>query len=1815
MAIISPTIELGTAFTTGGGVTANGAVGLIGSDLSQVTAATGGVYQDGTSKLLHIQAGLISQAYFGQVGRVIDGVTITLDMVGQNQQLLNQLGQYCRANGIGIVVEAQLDLSPSESWNYQIVGNQDIKGPAVLAGLPIVAVEDDDEPEFLRSPTDVAQTAQNIASNVAQYTRYYPDIKVGQWVAGLPSNAAALWSAYNTVAQSQNLPSFSYAVADTAWNAPWRESSAQAMAWLANISTAAKVNGMNVHVLLDGTSTDMTGAAWTAQSEQKASILAQASIGNISDLLVEPWTYGVPSDVAPANAVGTVMSAATNIRAIYPLYQAGLITASSTTLRLGSAQANVRIDGSTPINMLSVIGSPADIASNARLAIVITDQTGQLAATASGSGTVSNQGVNTLVLDGSFSDINAELATIKVIEPVSGPDTLNIEVFGRDGRLANGQVYLVASQNAPGTGSQTMSFAPTTLGTTRSQPWTGAVVTYSGGKIVSETETWNTATLNPTTGASQIVKLDVAHLPLADAAVTIVNGVPINANADAVGANPISTPSTTWNASGFQADTQITQLLALTSTFVFSASTGALETITDTLGPLASATGRAAPSYLASGGVQVIYENTGDNPGWNPAWGAAFASTTLTYGSNHQLLEQVWVGNENNNYLTVDNVYDPSSGHLWEQMQSTQPPIGFTSFGSGFLNITQFNTGDNPNWDYVEWANAPQMTSVQQDYYAIAVSTQPPPPLITAVGQSTSFGNALWYAAPGQAGQIVSGLGGCGNTVAVAVNGTPIGTTSVDPSGLWSLSLASLIASGTYKLSVTQTVIGGTLSSTASGWLLVGSTFTGTAADTSAQFDDFQGLAAAGQLKHIVLTDSNTPTLSLTLAQVGLDRPALGLIAVPYNIGVTGVSANVVQNEIKQPNVTSVAVADTAVNVTANLGNLAILAAAGQLSSVILTDPVMPTLTLSSAQMVSVAPVLAVVANVYTLALSGLPGGQITGIVASVGIQSGGYVKVRLTQASATKNQSCDLVFAANGTLFQEFDGTPDGGYVLTQYDVTGTNPWSSFVQTVSGKNQLISLDYIMHSGQPYSRVVHAYGSNGAQSSETDYFWSGGSQTIYAATGNQLLVQDVSAALAGSFAHNTAVVSVTVIDSAAAVASAIGGLQSLAAVGRLGSIGLTDSGSPMLNLTSAQYGADQGALAKINSPYQLAITGTAVADRPTPPLQIAGTVGGQQTTDRVAISPFSGVTLTDSTAGQTHTVTVTLSGAANGTLSNLGAGRFNAGTGVYTVAGSAAAVTTALDGLIFAPTQHLIPVGQTFTTKFTITDSDTAGVALTDGTTTVTVTAVVIETAGGTSLLQAANQYFLQSGTGPNVSLQYNGAPVTVGEFGAWAPIAAEAITGGYEVAWKNASENQYVVWSTNSSGVYTNTIVPPVTATDPSLENIETSFQFDINGDGTIGLKTTTIETAGGTSLLQAANQYFLQSGTGPNVSLQYNGAPVTVGEFGAQAPIAAEAITGGYEVAWKNASENQYVVWSTNSSGVYTNTIVPPVTATNPSLENIETSFQFDINGDGTIGLKPDHVIETNGTTSLWLVDAGYVLAGTNGTSPILKYLNSPVNAGQFGAVAPIAAAQTATGYEVAWKITGANQYVVWNTDGNGNYTSSWTAVVSGQSFALEDLEPSFGFDLNGDGRLSTQLITTGPTVNLTGLSQAATINLGSDTASASAGLSGPSLTFIGTPNAITLGTGKSIVEYALQASSGIETVTNFALGTDLLNIDLGGAANSTLVAFDTTVGGNHAIVLASSADPSHGIVLLNFSAGLTAANLLVTHTNFTNGHALIS
>ncbi len=333
----------------------------------------------------------------------------------------------------------------------------------------------------------------------------------------------------------------------------------------------------------------------------------------------------------------------------------------------------------------------------------------------------------------------------------------------------------------------------------------------------------------------------------------------------------------------------------------------------------------------------------------------------------------------------------------------------------------------------------------------------------------------------------------------------------------------------------------------------------------------------------------------------------------------------------------------------------------------------------------------------------------------------------------------------------------------------------------------------------------------------------------------------------------------------------------------------------------------------------------------------------------------------------------------------------------------------------------------------------------------------VVEPFGSISLVEIGNDYFLDSNaTGAGPELMYGGAAWTVGTWGSWAPIGAEAISGGYEVAFKLGGTNTYTVWNTDANGNITSDSIGSVAGNSAALESLEPSFHQDLNGDGFIGI---VVESAGSTSLVQVNNNYFLDSnstGTGPE--LMYQGAPVTVNGFGTNyVPLGVERTSTGYDVAWENTSNAQYTVWATDSSGNYQSNLFGWTSGTSIALQYMETLFHQDLNGDGTIGIPNSTVIELFGSTSLVQVGNDYyLLSNTTGLGSELMYGSAPLTVGEF-AWTPIAVEQTSTGYEIA--IKNGNSYSVWYTDTNGSVSYGATPLV-------QSIEPSFQQDLNGDG-----------------------------------------------------------------------------------------------------------------------------------------------------
>lgn len=126
---------------------------------------------------------------------------------------------------------------------------------------------------------------------------------------------------------------------------------------------------------------------------------------------------------------------------------------------------------------------------------------------------------------------------------------------------------------------------------------------------------------------------------------------------------------------------------------------------------------------------------------------------------------------------------------------------------------------------------------------------------------------------------------------------------------------------------------------------------------------------------------------------------------------------------------------------------------------------------------------------------------------------------------------------------------------------------------------------------------------------------------------------------------------------------------------------------------------------------------------------------------------------------------------------------------------------------------------------------------------------------------------------------------------------------------------------------------------------------------------------------------------------------------------------------------------------------------------------------------------VVESIGTTTLATGGTNYYLSDS-GTALLLKYSGAAVQTGQFGAFTAIAAEKTSSGYDVAWKAAGSDQYMVWSVDANGAFVANLTGTVAGASSALQSLESVFHQDLNGDGvigQASPQVIAQAASVQI--------------------------------------------------------------------------------------------------------------------------------------
>jgi hypothetical protein len=217
--------------------------------------------------------------------------------------------------------------------------------------------------------------------------------------------------------------------------------------------------------------------------------------------------------------------------------------------------------------------------------------------------------------------------------------------------------------------------------------------------------------------------------------------------------------------------------------------------------------------------------------------------------------------------------------------------------------------------------------------------------------------------------------------------------------------------------------------------------------------------------------------------------------------------------------------------------------------------------------------------------------------------------------------------------------------------------------------------------------------------------------------------------------------------------------------------------------------------------------------------------------------------------------------------------------------------------------------------------------------------------------------------------------------------------------------------------------------------------------------------------------------------------------------------------------------------------------------------------------------------------------------------------------GGLVPLSAAQLTTDHTLVSLLPSSGALQVSGATVAEAATLQANAQISTFSITDTAADVSGHTTLNADSKLTALTIsgTTGAdTLNLAGITIPATINLLGNSATASGGLGASTLSFLRPPDAITLGSGAATITAGISGSSGIETITNFQFGLDILQLNLG--SYSSVVATNTSYAGQHAISL-SGGGLSQGVVLLNQASTVSAASVLSSHLHIANGVATIS
>lgn len=247
-----------------------------------------------------------------------------------------------------------------------------------------------------------------------------------------------------------------------------------------------------------------------------------------------------------------------------------------------------------------------------------------------------------------------------------------------------------------------------------------------------------------------------------------------------------------------------------------------------------------------------------------------------------------------------------------------------------------------------------------------------------------------------------------------------------------------------------------------------------TAANVSTNLDSLQSIFTAGKLTSVVLTDSGTPTLAITAAQLTADAGVLAALPWNYALSVSGATVLGATATATGNHVVSVAVTDTSAHVYSNLDALQALVAANKLTAVTLSDPGAIHVVTTAQQAVSDAGVLNLLASQGQNDLVSVP---LTVAGAAVTMPALGYGGWALTSSSsecaaetpcvglsseyvslASYTTTLTATIGAGTRYVTIYDGSPAGGHINSGHGTIVNDTGSSARYDVETAGATVNL-------------------------------------------------------------------------------------------------------------------------------------------------------------------------------------------------------------------------------------------------------------------------------------------------------------------------------------------------------------------------------------------------------------------------------------------------------------------------------------------------------------------------------------------------------------------------------------------------------------------------------------------------------------------------------------------------------------------------------------------------------------------------------------